>query len=328
MREEQKLEYQNFLNNLIFAYDNYLLDNEASSDSTDDEKSALLSQLINMYNINSQNQLDVTYSSSLTEALGKLFDEFSKYVKQKSEIATVEKQHIGKFDKILKLHSQRNISLRKKLFPRVQTKLAKLKKVDLDYLDITKKLTNENTHSDILAALIDRDRCPGICSTFLANLLNASLHHSRNFDRTVELNSGRQVRLADVVNKMVKLLEAGKLYPTCLREKSIDDGMRIDILIKSRIAYIAIENKVQSSEHDAQTVEYYKWLKLNCVGNIVPVGILLSPTRMSPICNHFGILGYEDVKWSLVNALNGKNLNNDEYLLGRSYLNSLEHLLI
>jgi hypothetical protein len=127
---------------------------------------------------------------------------------------------------------------------------------------------------------------------------------------------------------MVKLLRAGKLYPTSLREKSINDRMRIDILIKSRIAYIAIENKVQSSEHGGQTAEYYKWLMHNCVGNIVPLGILLSPTRMSPICNHFGILGYEDVRWSLVDALNSKNLNNDEYLLGRSYLNSLEHLLI
>jgi hypothetical protein len=104
--------------------------------------------------------------------------------------------------------------------------------------------------------------------------------------------------------------------------------MRIDILIKSSLAYIAIENKVYSYEHNDQTDEYYKWLKGICTGDKVPMGILLSPIRMRPSCRHFGILGYEDVKWSLVDAISNTEISEEEFLLGRSYLNSLENMHI
>ena len=328
MNDEQKLKNQSFLSSLMASYDNYIASDEGTCEPIEDNLSAFLTRLFDLYSIEIKKQLDLTYYDALEIALKDLFEEYSAYVRRNPGTARVERQQIGKFARILELHSQRNSDLQKTLFPKVLSKLDNLKKVELDYLDKTNKLTSENTHSDILAALIDRDRCPGICSTFLANLLNAALFHSPNFDKTVKLNSGKQEHLSDVVKKMIKYLEAGKLYTTCVREKSIYEGMRIDILVKCRMAYIAIENKVHSYEHDAQTVKYYEWLQENCVGKIVPLGILLSPTRMSPVCSHFGILGYEDVKWSLVNALSTKNINNEEYLLGRSYLNSLEHLLI
>jgi len=337
MNNEKLLKNQKFLVGLLSTYNQIPSGDDASFKFVPELASDTLLRLFSLHKQISINQSRIEYSKTYSNILNKLFCRYTELFKIDSLTASPEVSNFKAIHSILKLNQDRKRSYQRKIFPRVKNKLKHLKQVNLDYLDITKKLTNENAHSDILAALIDADRCPNISSKLLAKLLKAALYSSPNFNSEIKLNSGRKVIVSAEVERIINLLKTGKLHTTCIREKNIskdndksdstsNNNMRIDILIKSPAAYIAIENKVYSFEHDKQTVHYYDWLKCNCVGDTVPLGILLSPSKMVPKCHYFGILGFEDVKWSLVEALSNKKVTTEEYTLGRSYLNSLENL--
>jgi hypothetical protein len=334
MEKVKLLKNIEFFDGLLKAYDDISEDDEIPVKFVPEIASVKLKQLFSLHKQIIINQSEAEYSLDYHNFLRNLIGKYSESRNKKHTPTSSVLHNTTVIKKILNINRDRNRSYQRKVFPRVDKKLENLKRVDLDYLDITKKLTNENAHSDILAALIDSERCPNISYRFLAKLLIASLYSSPNFRNKIILNSGKEVVVSEEVERIINLLNAGKLNTTCIREKNIgnntnDDAinnMRIDILIKSSATYIAIENKVYSYEHDNQTVQYYDWLKCNCVGDILPLGILLSPSKMVPRCHNFGILGFEDVRLSLVEALCNKRVTTDEYILGCSYLNSLENL--
>jgi hypothetical protein len=334
MEKVKLLKNMGFLDGLLNAYDDISADDEIPTKFVPEIALVKLEQLFSLHKQIGINQSEAKYSLDDQNFLRNLIGKYSEFLEKKSTPISSISRNTTFIKNILNINRDRNRSYKRMIFPRVDKKLENLKRVDLDYLDITKKLSNENAHSDILAALIDSERCPNISSRFLAKLLIASLYSSPNLRNKIILDSGKEVVVSEEVERIINMLNAEKLHTTCIREKIIgnntNDGtknnMRIDILIKSSATYIAIENKVYSHEHDNQTVHYYDWLKCNCVGDILPLGILLSPYKMWPKCHNFGILGFEDVRLSLVEALCNKRVTNDEYILGCSYLNSLENL--
>jgi len=325
--------HKTLLDELLEAYKNSNLDKDTPYELIEESLSKVLRLLCVLHSENSNNDPLPKCIGGYSEVLGRILKKRSLFEERDFECSTTQTGNNAIIRVILNLNRARNESYRRKIFPNAHKKLKNLKNLKIDYLNITNKITNENAHSDIIAALADANRCPNISSKFLAMLLKASLHNSPNFEKEEILASGKKIIISKEINRIIELLKTGELFSTSIREKSIGNGnnnkknMRIDILIKNQAINIAIENKVYSFEHDSQTVEYYKWLKENCVGDVLPVGILLSPTRMSPKCKHFGILGFEDVKWSLVAAICEDKVTNEEFLLGRSYLNSLEFLL-
>jgi len=270
---------------------------------------------------------------SISEKIEDLLREYQEYYNQFYEtehyINNANKKLLWVLSETVQNHLENNKRTIKKLYPRANKQLEKLKlnyPTNLDILSNMEKLRNENAHSDIISGLLDSDKCPNISSIFLFNIIKASLYHSKRLrDRMAnEIHLGRSKY--NFLESFCESLEKNKIHIRSLREYPVSNGMRIDILIKTKEVFIAIENKVGTLEHDNQTVEYYNWLISKCDYQILPYGIMLSPHKLPPACPDFAILDYEDIKWSLVKALCQRKINESEVVYAMSYINSLEKL--
>jgi len=217
-------------------------------------------------------------------------------------------------EELLDRYSSHIRQRRDRLFPGMDERLEKFSDSQPNILEKLGKERNENLHSDFLAALLDHDNCGEIAVAFLGNILCAA--HADLPDLGVTI--------------IDRILQASKQNLIRVRrEFPIDNGMRIDILLIGPEFYLIIENKVDSREHDDQTIFYYNWCEAHQKGNGKSIiGIFLSPGRMSASCPHFLPLDYEDVTLSLAKALFQKGIkrDDDKYLFALSYLQCLRKM--
>ena len=148
-----------------------------------------------------------------------------------------------------------------------------------NFLDVIKKVDNENIISEWLAFLFDAKKC-------------GSALPLKNFCNYIDI---------DLVGSDVEIE----------REYTLDNRRRIDILIKLENAWIVIENKINSAECNEQTVDYELKIRNETIGQNVSLKyVYLKPTynKSNPTNKVFNIMTYgELVKiWG--------NINKDDFI--------------
>lgn len=146
-----------------------------------------------------------------------------------------------------------------------------------DFLHALGRATDENSHSDVLAYLLDPRTAPGTAPGALARLAQIlpeperwAAGFAQSIDRD-ELRVRREVRTGRFWDEDPNALD------------------RIDLVISGRGFILAIENKVWSKEHDRQTDTYWDWLE-KIPGH--KGGIFLSPGGFRAQSEHFVPLSY------------------------------------
>jgi hypothetical protein len=151
-----------------------------------------------------------------------------------------------------------------------------------DFLGALGRSSDENSHSDVIAYLLDPRQSPGIAPLALerlASLLPSPQHWSHLFAEAVardELSVRREVQI-------------GRFW-----EEDANSLDRIDIVISGRGFVLAIENKVWAREHDRQTETYWEWLE-GIPG--AKAGLFLSPGGGRASCEHFTPISYQRMAW-------------------------------
>lgn len=155
-----------------------------------------------------------------------------------------------------------------------------------DLLHLVDKAGDENSHSHTLRWLLDPRTAPGIAPTALSRLTEILPHPDIWKDAIAAAASGN-------------FLSVRREY--VIGAEWADFGRdRIDIVISGGDFVIAIENKLWSTEHDDQTVTYWKWLK-ELPG--LKAGIYLTPSGMPATCPEFRPVSYlELLGWLLAGA--------------------------
>lgn len=130
------------------------------------------------------------------------------------------------------------------VLPLIKEKSALFDEQHLLAFEILTKFSHENTHSDFIAALLDREKVGDFADRFFQALLNFGQIKTA----PTSLNTPR--------------------YQHVYREYKLKDTQRrIDILVKSDDAILVIENKVESCELENQTRDYRKYVEENFVKN-------------------------------------------------------------
>lgn len=151
-----------------------------------------------------------------------------------------------------------------------------------DFLAALGRSNDENSHSDVIAFLLNPRCSPGIAPVALerlAGLLPAQEKWAHMFAEAVlrdELSVRREVQIGRFWDEDASALD------------------RIDIVISGRGFVLAIENKVWAREHSRQTETYWEWL------STIPgerAGIFLSPGGGRAASEHFRSLSYQKMAW-------------------------------
>ena len=151
----------------------------------------------------------------------------------------------------------------------------KSKAPDYNFLDVIRKTDNENIISEWLAFLFDEKKSSSLTPLKLfCEFLNVEIDESE-----VEIE----------------------------REYTLDNRRRIDIIIKSKNAWIIIENKINSMECNEQTVDYEEKIASEISGqNISLHYVYLKPTynKSNPTNKKFKIMTYGELAeiWKGVNS--------------------------
>lgn len=151
-----------------------------------------------------------------------------------------------------------------------------------DFLAALGRSNDENSHSDVIAFLLNPRCSPGIAPVALerlASLLPSSDLWARMFADAVvrdELSVRREVQIGRFWDEDASALD------------------RIDIVISGRGFVLAIENKVWAREHSQQTNTYWEWLS-GIPGE--KAGLFLSPGGARAVSEHFRALSYQKMAW-------------------------------
>jgi hypothetical protein len=159
-----------------------------------------------------------------------------------------------------------------------------LQRPGVDFLSLLGRERDENSHSDVLATLLNPNVCPGVALPALV-ALTASLPDAAAWKNALLRNA--TVGLIAVHREYVTGREWG-------RQSNLD---RIDIVVSSPDFVLVIENKTFTREHGRQTERYSDWLAF--VDAPLKAAYLLTPTGATAISSEFRALSY----LSLVSAL-------------------------
>ena len=325
--------HEEFLENLIKGIKNETSPTYYDADKHLDQLHETLSRILTRYRTgNGEESAQEDFSTEVV--FDALIREYATYCRKERDIESYNEENIKALSDslagIIELHRLRKQKAINELYPRVHQQLKRIRErnpITLDFLQNTAKSRNENAHSDILAALLDSERCPNISPVFLHYLVKASLYHSNYLSERLKNDLFHSTTRYKTLENFCQELLDNKVHTRCQREVSLENGMRIDLFISTYRVYIVIENKVDSCEHDCQTMAYNNWLVQKCGDRVLPYGILLSPGRITPDCPDFATIDYEDVRWCLVKALSQRGLTENELIYSVSYLNSLKNLI-
>ena len=174
---------------------------------------------------------------------------------------------------------------KEKFIQKLQAVNLKDREVSYNFLDVIKKVDNENIISEWLAFLFDSKKCgSALPLKYFCNYIDV-----------------------DFVNGEVEIE----------REYTLDNRRRIDILIKLENAWIVIENKINSMECNEQTVDYEYKIKNETNGqNVSLYYVYLKPTynKSKPTNDNFKIMTYGDL------ATIWKNINKDDFNPKENYV--------
>lgn len=184
-----------------------------------------------------------------------------------------------------------------------------------DVLRILGREDDENSHSDLIAWMLNPRRAPTIAPVALRRLV-ASFEDRDEWHRRID--AAVPGELVSVRREMMIGRElAGS-----------DDLCRVDIVVSGPGFVLAIENKVWSSEHSDQTSTYWSWLELLDPKRTLRGGVFLSPSGTNASCSHFVPLSYLELVSALLEApAAGPILPAEEIVLG-SYLKTLSRNIL
>ncbi len=177
------------------------------------------------------------------------------------------------------------------------------------------KWSNENLHSDFIAALLNPDRSgPGAFRLFY-ELATLSKEEPPSIDPdSIWQSVYREVRL-DEIDRTLEFDEKG--------------ARRIDIIALRSDSILVIENKVFTWESEGQTVDYAEVVS-NAYCNAIPEErqyfIMLSPDGKPGAAKRFGGVSYYQFLILLNNIIEcGENINNDLFVI---YHNELMNTIL
>ena len=228
--------------------------------------------------------------------------------------------------------------------------MIELKKTIIDITSSKEYLQYNKYHEGNLFGITKTSRLEHMHSNFLAWLLDSELGHGlgdfpiKQFLGLLVIANGRvendNARMDDATkNQMcyaqistdsfiVSRVEREVTYIIGTKKRAID--LTLQVRLGERILPIIIENKVDSSEHDSQTVDYFLWAEKFFSDNTryyTPLYVYLTPANndSKPTCNKFILIKYQDiVDYVLEPALNKTNDCNTSNAI-RTYLQCLSY---
>jgi hypothetical protein len=182
-----------------------------------------------------------------------------------------------------------------------------------DLLRILGREDDENSHSDLIAWLLNPARAPVVAPAALHGLVER-LALPAEWIAKIDRNVAKQ--LVSVRREIVIARELADDF---------DNLRRIDIVVSGPDFVLAIENKVWTGEHTDQTAAYWEWLEpLTCLRG----GILLSPSGATASCPEFKSVSYLDLVSLLLEGAVDNELTASEEIVLASYLKTLARQIL
>ena len=181
-----------------------------------------------------------------------------------------------------------------------------------DVLRILGREDDENSHSDLIAWLLNPRRAPIV-----------ALHALRQL--TARLDDPEQWAFS-LANAVADDSVSVRRELVIARELAGEDDLsRVDIVVTGPGFILAIENKVWSSEHSDQTKTYWSWLA-SCRG--LRGGLFLSPSGVTAVSGDFKALSYLDLVAALAEGPSRASISEMEEIVLASYLKTLARQII
>ena len=176
-----------------------------------------------------------------------------------------------------------------------------------DVLRILGREHDENSHSDLIAWLLDPRRAPIV-----------ALHALRQLTSHLAEPERWATCLADAVAD--DSVSVRREFVIGRELAGADDLCRIDIAITGPGFILAIENKVWAREHNDQTRTYWRWLE-GCRG--LRAGLLVSPSGIAAVSSEFQPLSYLHLVSALAEGPSRAAITASEEIVLASYLKTL-----
>jgi hypothetical protein len=221
-------------------------------------------------------------------------------------------------------------------------------------LDIFGVARDELAHSNMLAWLLDPSETHGLglfpVRKFLHLLVMAKLELSINSDENAAATFDRD--LMDAILTNVCIIKSAEVKTEVAVDSTGDKrrDSRIDILIlltlvlssKEIILPIVVENKVNSCEHNNQTIAYYNWgIEFSLKNHfLTPLFVFLTPektfvlnqeTEEHPIpcaCKNYIRINYQYIVNHVLEPCLNQNLSEEIRFMLSGYLRSLTYIFI
>lgn len=175
-----------------------------------------------------------------------------------------------------------------------------------DLLELVNRADDENSHSQTLRWLLDPRTAPSIAPGALVRL-------------TENLPEPHKWRDAIAAAAAGGFLSVRREYVIGAEWADFDLD-RIDIVVSGANFILAIENKLWSTEHDEQTVTYWKWLQ-ELPG--LKAGIYLTPSGMPAACSEFRAVSYLELLGCLLAGASEGATNATERIVLSAYVKTL-----
>jgi len=181
-----------------------------------------------------------------------------------------------------------------------------------DILRILGREDHENSHSDLVAWLLNPHRAPVVALHALRKL-TAGLAEPERWASAIA-----DAVADDALSVRRELVIARELAGS-------DELDRVDIVISGPGFVLAIENKVWAREHSDQTGSYWSWLE-GLTG--LRGGLFLSPAGVAATSGQFVSISYLDLVVALVDGPSRAAITQGEEIVLASYLKTLARGII
>jgi hypothetical protein len=178
-----------------------------------------------------------------------------------------------------------------------------------DVLRILGREDDENSHSDLIAWLLNPRRAPTIAPIALRRLVSCFEDRDEWCRR---IDAAIPQELISVRREMMIGRELA----------ASDDLCRVDIVVSGPGFVLAVENKVWSSEHSDQTTTYWQWLD-QLDKKTLRGGLFLSPSGLTASSTNFVAVSYLEMVSALLEAPAAGPIMPTEELVLASYLKTL-----
>lgn len=181
-----------------------------------------------------------------------------------------------------------------------------------DVLRILGREDDENSHSDLIAWLLNPRKAPVVASSALAHLVGY-LGAAEKWRETLA-----QAIRCDSLSVRREFLIARELA-------GASDLSRVDVVVTGPGMVLAVENKVWAREHSEQTRVYAKWLE--SVRDLKG-GIFLSPSGLLTASGGFAPVSYLELVSALLDGPVATPMSASEEIVLGSYLKTLARGII